>query len=374
MSRVGEVPATSEGARKRKRERAGGREMGQVFGTDGAGMRNEQVDGAEDEGDRRSRRAKEKHEPLGGRWEDGMVATGLEDQEQERRKREKRGMGWEVPLMWRGEMGKGKGGWAKDRGGRLEVQEQPTGQGTGARGAGAGAEAEAARAAPRVTNSGRSNWQAASSNQPGSEQRSHSGSSGGGDLLLSGRKECPGGSRRRGGQCASERRIPIAVCNRHRHHLKLRLPVPMQQPSSCPGVAVDLLAGSSQQAGSKARGFWGPSPGILDASAVATPHPHRPSSGRGSATGLCNLEITVGQRHATPRQVRTRHWTGLDRIGQAGTGQWGVVPREVSRLVSPGQYPVSKVHHALFRFQFHSDPAQEARSPPGAGVLVRRPD
>lgn len=39
-----------------------------------------------------------------------MVATGLKDQEQERREREKRGMGWEVPLMWRGEMGKGKGG------------------------------------------------------------------------------------------------------------------------------------------------------------------------------------------------------------------------------------------------------------------------
>ncbi|KAK7441858.1 hypothetical protein Landi51_09848 [Colletotrichum acutatum] len=38
-----------------------------------------------------------------------MVAAGLEDQEQER-EREKRGMGWEVPLMWRGEMGKGKGG------------------------------------------------------------------------------------------------------------------------------------------------------------------------------------------------------------------------------------------------------------------------
>ncbi|KAK1456902.1 hypothetical protein CCUS01_09780 [Colletotrichum cuscutae] len=38
-----------------------------------------------------------------------MVATGLGDQEQER-EREKRGMGWEVPLMWRGEMGKGKGG------------------------------------------------------------------------------------------------------------------------------------------------------------------------------------------------------------------------------------------------------------------------
>ncbi|KXH58892.1 hypothetical protein CSAL01_02648 [Colletotrichum salicis] len=38
-----------------------------------------------------------------------MVAIGLEDQEQER-EREKRGMGWEVPLMWRGEMGKGKGG------------------------------------------------------------------------------------------------------------------------------------------------------------------------------------------------------------------------------------------------------------------------
>ncbi|KXH24977.1 hypothetical protein CSIM01_13691, partial [Colletotrichum simmondsii] len=51
-----------------------------------------------------------------------MVATGLEDQEQER-EREKRGMGWEVPLMWRGEMGKGKGGGVMSKDGRRCCEE-----------------------------------------------------------------------------------------------------------------------------------------------------------------------------------------------------------------------------------------------------------
>ncbi|KAF6827359.1 hypothetical protein CPLU01_09145 [Colletotrichum plurivorum] len=67
-------------------------------------------------------------------------------------------MGWEVPLMWRGEMGKGKGGWAKDRGGRREVQEQeqPTGRKLEREEQEQReAEAEAARAAPQVTNSER---------------------------------------------------------------------------------------------------------------------------------------------------------------------------------------------------------------------------